>query len=555
MLNFKRFLCWIVLVIGGIFGTLMFPDFSVAQDSWPTQSELSTKGKSFSFLMPNYSLYFYVLTEPNRYTIHFDANGGSWIMTGMSMIYDKTWVSLPLNKFTKDWYSFVWWSTSESWEVEYLDGAEVKNLTYVESGEVTLYAQWWWWVVPYIIEYYQEEVDGTWFVLVGSGIEYGPVWPYIITTGQEYTWFTLQTWAEVSIVSGWTVPYYYTRNPYDLTIVDRGNTSIITWIKYWADIPLPADPEWSWNTFDGWDNLPSDWKMPANNLVITSTWTYGAHTITFDTNWWTEIEPITRDYGEVIDKPENPTREWYEFVRWEPSIPDTMPYDDIVIKAIWKESSEGKWKWWSGRWGWWWGDWWSSDVPSWGEEHWTSETPNQPGRWMVDLDTFFAYMWAHDMWIIDTSWEDSDPDGYVTRWDMAQMVVKFTEKVLERDIPSTIPSQCAWWDLETEWKSPETKLYAQKACALWVMWIRMRNFMPNKILDRAEFGTILSRLLWWDRYDVVDATKTKLYYTKHLNALSERKIMTQIENPEAKKELRKWAWLMLMRSRIQERRE
>jgi hypothetical protein len=109
--------------------------------------------------------------------------------------------------------------------------------------------------------------------------------------------------------------------------------------------------------------------------------------------------------------------------------------------------------------------------------------------------------------------------------------------------------------LETEWKSPETKLYAQKACALWVMWIRMRNFMPNKILDRAEFGTILSRLLRWDRYDVVDATKTKLYYTRHLNALSERKIMTQIDNPEEKKELRKWAWLMLMRSRIQERRE
>ena len=64
-------------MIGGIFGTLMFPDFSVAQDSWPIQSELSTKGKSFSFLMPNYSLYFYVLTEPNKYTIHFDANGGS----------------------------------------------------------------------------------------------------------------------------------------------------------------------------------------------------------------------------------------------------------------------------------------------------------------------------------------------------------------------------------------------------------------------------------------------------------------------------------------------
>jgi len=79
--------------------------------------------------------------------------------------------------------------------------------------------------------------------------------------------------------------------------------------------------------------------------------------------------------------------------------------------------------------------------------------------------------------------------------------------------------------------------------------------MPNKILDRAEFGTILSRLLWWDIYDVVDATKTKPYYTKHLEALNEKKIMTQIVNPEKKKELRKWAWLMLMRSRIGERRE
>lgn len=536
-------------MIGGLFGASLLTDFSVAQDYWPTESYLSTKGKSFSFIMPNYSLYFYVLSEPNSYTVHFDGNGGVWSMDGMNMIFDKTWVSLPLNEFTKDWYSFMWWSRSESWDVEFLDGAEVKNLTYVESGEVVLYAQRWWSQVPYVIEYYQENVDWTWYDLVGIGSGYGPAGPHIITTGQTYTWFTLQTWAEVSIVSGWVVPYYYTRNTYNLTIKDRNKVLINSWIKYWADIPLPSDPEWTWNTFDGWDKLPADGKMPANDLVITSTWSYGEHTITFDTNWWTEIDPITKNYGEKIDRPENPTKDWYEFVWWEPDIPDTMPYDDIVIKAIWKEINEGKWKWWSGRWG----NWWNSDEPSWGGEHWSPETQNQPRRWMEDLDTFFAYMWAHDMWIIDTSWEDSDPDGYVTRWAMAEMVVKFTEKVLEREIPTTIPAECAWWDLETEWKSYETKLYAQKACALWVMWIRMKNFMPNKILDRAEFGTILSRLLWWDKYDIVDATKKKPYYTKHLNALNEKKIMTQIENPEAKKELRKWAWLMLMRSRIQER--
>ena len=130
---------------------------------------------------------------------------------------------------------------------------------------------------------------------------------------------------------------------------------------------------------------------------------------------------------------------------------------------------------------------------------------------------------------------------------MAEMVVKFTENVLWREIPSVIPSRCSRWDANSEWKSSEIKVYAEKACALWVMWIRMQNFMPNKLIDRAEFGTILSRLLWWDKYDVVDATATKPYYTRHLDALNREWIMKQIENPLARKELRKWAWIMMMR--------
>ena len=49
----------------------------------------------------------------------------------------------------------------------------------------------------------------------------------------------------------------------------------------------------------------------------------------------------------------------------------------------------------------------------------------------------------------------------------------------------------------------------------------------------------------------MDATKTNLYYVRHLQALKDRKIMTQIEDPESQFELRKWAWLMLMRARIE----
>lgn len=525
-------------MIGVLVGTFLPTNFSVAQNYGITEIDLLKR--ILEFIMPNNSVYIYAITEPNTYTIYFDGNWNtSWNMNSMNMTYGNE-ENLIANNFTKDWCIFKWWSSSKTWIVEYLDKAEVKNLTADDQWVVTLYAQWEF-KVPFTIEYYQENVAWTWYDLVGTSTWYAIAWPRTIMTGEIYTWFTLQTWVEVSIVSGWSIPYYYTRNSYNLTVKDRDNVLIDTWIKYWAEIPLPPDPEWTWNSFSWWNNLPGDWKMPADNIVITSTWTYGAHTITFDTNWWTEIAPITKDYWEAIGIPNNPTREWYEFVWWSPNIPATMPYDDITVVAVWKEKTKGS------RWSGWWGRWGIPDISEWGDNHGTIDD-DIPKIQRDDLEVLAAYMWAYRKWIIWTGRQDSDPDGYIPRWDMAEMVVKFTENVLWRKIPS-VPAWCKWWDPERDRKSPETKVYAQKACALWVMWIRMENFMPNKILDRAEFWTILSRLLWWDKYDVVNATKTNLYYTRHLNALNKAWIMKQIENPEDRKELRKRAWIMLMRVR------
>ena len=491
--------------------------------------------------MPSYTVYLYAITEPNTYTIYFDGNGStSWSMDSMYMTYDVE-KNLLANKFTKDWYTFGWWSSTATWTVEYLDQAEVKNLTADKLGEVTLYAQRET-KVPYTAEYYLENVAWTWYDLVFLEVLYWTSNTQIPPTSETFTWFTLQTWEDITINPDWStiIPYYYTRNSYNLTIKDRDNILINTWIKYWADIPFPSDPEWTWNTFSWWNNAPVDGKMPANDIEITSSWIYGVHTITFDTNWWTAIDPITKNYWEAIEVPGNPSREWYEFVWWNPELPTTMPYDDITVTAIWKEASKETG--WSGRWR----NWGTSDDSQWDNQHWTTEDENPHVIDRSELEVMAAYMRAYRKWIIWTGRRESDPDGYVTRWDMAEMVVKFTENVLWRKIPST-PARCKRWDSEFEWKSVEAKTYAEKACALWVMWIRMENFMPSKYLDRAEFWTILSRLLRWDKYDVVNATRTNLYYTRHLAALNKAWIMKQIENPESRKELRKRAWLMLMR--------
>ncbi|MDR3169711.1 MAG: hypothetical protein LBU27_08490 [Candidatus Peribacteria bacterium] len=73
----------------------------------------------------------------------------------------------------------------------------------------------------------------------------------------------------------------------------------------------------------------------------------------------------------------------------------------------------------------------------------------------------------------------------------------------------------------------------------------MEYFQPLLIVTRAQFGTILSRLLRQNTY-----AGGIPYYAKSLQALKDNGIMTQIDRPEEKQELRQWVRLMLMRSGI-----
>ena len=162
----------------------------------------------------------------------------------------------------------------------------------------------------------------------------------------------------------------------------------------------------------------------------------------------------------------------------------------------------------------------------------------------IDPEIQTAYEWAykHNITTI-SSLDDANPDWTVTRGHLAKMVVNYATNVLWREIPEEIPSECRWNDWRKDWESEEIKDYAVKSCALWLMWLDMPKFLPNLDVTRAQFGTIMSRLLWWKKY----AWWTP-YYRKHLNALKENNIMIQIQNPEKRIELRQWVWVMLMRS-------
>jgi hypothetical protein len=86
------------------------------------------------------------------------------------------------------------------------------------------------------------------------------------------------------------------------------------------------------------------------------------------------------------------------------------------------------------------------------------------------------------------------------------------------------------------------------ACQLNIMGINpdttpINDFMPKKEVSRAEFGTVLSRLLYGEKYNLGET-----YYSEHLKALKNNGIMTQIDTPESSIELRQRVRVMLMRS-------
>lgn len=263
-------------------------------------------------------------------------------------------------------------------------------------------------------------------------------------------------------------------------------------------------------------------------------------------------------------------RTWYIFKWWTWSNGNTPEKEvlinwkkwDLTFTANWEKKVEPSWRSW-------WGGWWSNKSEKETEnkvedqEHNVAEENQEQQeqnikqetktpetiKWTtnsssVDSEVQSAYKWAYKYKVTTMpTLEDAMPDWVVKRWHLAKMVVNYATNILWRKIPEKIPSECRWNDNRKDWESEEIKDYAVKSCALWLMWLDMPKFLPNLDVTRAQFGTIMSRLLWWKKY----AWWTP-YYRKHLNALKENNIMTKIENPEKRIELRQWVWVMLMRS-------
>ena len=125
-------------------------------------------------------------------------------------------------------------------------------------------------------------------------------------------------------------------NKYTITFDTNGGSEIAPITQdYGTEITAPDNPTRKGYTFKGWDKeIPE--TMPAENITVKAQWKINQYTITFDTNGGSEIAPITQDYGTEITAPDKPTRKGYTFKEWDKEIPETMPAENITVKAQWK---------------------------------------------------------------------------------------------------------------------------------------------------------------------------------------------------------------------------
>ena len=283
----------------------------------PTRKGYTFKGwdKEIPKTMPAENITLKAQWEINQYTITFDTNGGSEIAP-ITQDYG-TEITAPDNP-TRKGYTF------KGWDKEIPETMPAEN--------ITVKAQW-------EINQYTIAFD------TNGGSEIAPItqdYGTEITAPDNPTrkGYTFKGWdkeiPETMPAENITVKAQWEINQYTITFDTNGGSEIAPITQdYGTEITAPDNPTRKGYTFKGWDKeIPE--TMPAENITVKAQWEINQYTITFDTNGGSEIAPITQDYGTEITAPDNPTRKGYTFKGWDKEIPETMPAENITVKAQWE---------------------------------------------------------------------------------------------------------------------------------------------------------------------------------------------------------------------------
>jgi uncharacterized repeat protein (TIGR02543 family) len=290
----------------------------------------------------------YAEWAPNTYTVAYDINtseNGSGTTASSSHVYDQL-KSLTANGYSKTGYSFDGWNTlADGTGTQYGNMSQVQNLTEVNGGTVTLYAQWR--ANTYTVVYNANGGSGT----TASSTHTYDTAKALTLNGFVRTGYDFAGWntaadgtgtyyadgAEVqnlTSVSGGTVNLYarWTARTYGVTWDAAGGTPAtqVGSVTYDGAYTEPTQPTKQGYTFAGWyteqNGGGSQIKFGTTGQTIYNPAVPGAHTlyakwtvnqyvVVFVTNGGSPVNDITQNYGTNFTFPTT-TMEGYTFFAW-----------------------------------------------------------------------------------------------------------------------------------------------------------------------------------------------------------------------------------------------
>ena len=255
-----------------------------------------------------------------KYTVTFDANGGTVTPDTMTLTHGDVYGKLPTP--TRDGYTFAGWFTDPN------GGAKVEQGDVVTASH-TLYAHWT--ANTYTVTF---NANGGAVTPEEMKVRHGDAYGKLPTpTLDGYTfdgWYNdngMQVKPEDEVTASHMLYAHWTANKYTVTFDVNGGTvtpaeQTVTYGSHYGELPTPTREGY---TFAGWYTEKDGGTQVTKETVVTTVadhtlyahWTANTYTVKFDANEGT-VTPAekTVTYGSHYGELPTPTREGYTFAGW-----------------------------------------------------------------------------------------------------------------------------------------------------------------------------------------------------------------------------------------------
>lgn len=305
-------------------------------------------------------------------TVMFKANGenvtgmpeDNYVYNDVVGLYDFYFtgdtITLPADP-TREGYIFEGWSVTvipaendaDHLDADGADDAADETLlkagdTYtITAGGVVFTAQWEARTdTPYTVEHYLENLDGSYALDTTEPLK-GTTDTTVTAAAKSYDNFTYDSTVPGTVASGniagdgsLVLKLFYTRNTYDYTVrhikqlpdgtYDEANAEVETLSGKFEALAAVTAKDYGSHYPTNDAGTKQNIKI-EKNLTIDVKYDLDNHTLTFETNGGSAIDPVTVRHGNAVARPAAPTKDKYTFIGWYVDPEFTEEYDFATV--------------------------------------------------------------------------------------------------------------------------------------------------------------------------------------------------------------------------------